>query len=226
MLERRQHVGIVAATFVACALAAAACGGDDATPVQSGTPDAATGEAGSDARSGEAGPDGSAGDGMTGDGNPISESGTGADGADAEGADAEADADAGLGAESGVSDGASTDSPSGGDGGCVSLDVKNVHSGCSVSVAGGGFSTSAQQSVCVAPGTIDLAAKVASNANHLGLWHHSAGDQGAGDPGTITGVGPAAQSATSVIVSGASACVWVCCPLVPGTGCPLFDQCP
>jgi hypothetical protein len=211
MLERRQHVGIVAATFVACALAAAACGGDDSTPTQEGTPDAAASEAGLDARASDAGADGAAIEDSSG---PGSEGGT--------------DAEAESGGDTGIPDGAGDDGPGAGDGGCVSLDVKNYKSWCSVSVAAGAFSTSDMQVVCVAPGTVDLAAKAASPAFKLGPapWHHTTGDKGSGDPGTVTGVGPAAQSATTVVVSAAGACAWICCPFATGTGCPLVDQCP
>jgi hypothetical protein len=129
--------------------------------------------------------------------------------------------------------GSPTVGSSGGAGGCsgttpVSLTVENFLSWCSVSVAGAAASSAATQTMCVAAGAVDLSAT--ANATFvLGTtpWHDTAGDTGSGDPGTVTGSGQAAQSATTVSVSGASGCVWVCCPGANGTpACPTTNQCP
>jgi hypothetical protein len=78
-----------------------------------------------------------------------------------------------------------------------------------------------------AAGTIDLDA-VALQGFILGedMWHHTDGDTGAGEPGTVTGTGQTASSAATVTVGDADACVWVCCPFPDGSGCPATDQCP
>lgn len=67
----------------------------------------------------------------------------------------------------------------------------------------------------------------------LGLWLVSIGylaygvSLGDRDPGTVTGTGQSAASATTVSVSGSSACVSVCCPGVNGSAaCPTTNQCP
>ncbi len=105
--------------------------------------------------------------------------------------------------------------------------VKNYLSWCNVTVNGGTASSSAAQSVTVTPGTINVSA-VALTGFILGPkpWHDTAGDTGAGDPGTVTGTGQAASSATTAVVSATGKCVWVCCPFTNGTGCPTTDQCP
>jgi hypothetical protein len=123
---------------------------------------------------------------------------------------------------------------SGGDaGGCtgatpVSLTVDNFRMWCSVSVAGGAASSAPTQTMCVAAGTVNLSAT--ANATFvLGPtpWHGTTGDTGLGDPGMVTGSGQTTQSATTVTVSGASACVSVCCPGATGTpACPTTNQCP
>ena len=99
----------------------------------------------------------------------------------------------------------------------VALTVKNYLSRCDVSVAGGAPSSAAAQSVCVAAGAVPLTAG-AMPGFRLGPtpWHDTDGDHGAGDP----------AGATSVTVSGASGCAWVCCPFLDGTGCPAANQCP
>lgn len=76
-------------------------------------------------------------------------------------------------------------------------------------------------------GTVTLAATALTNFE-LGPapWHDTAGDHGSGDPGTVTGTGQSAKSTTTVTASGASKCVWVCCPFTNGTGCPTTNQCP
>jgi hypothetical protein len=105
----------------------------------------------------------------------------------------------------------------------VALTVKNYLSWCSVSVAGHAASSAGAQTVCVAAGTIALSATALAGFE-LGPapWHHTDGDSGAGDAGTVT----SGTSAASVTASGASTCAWICCPFVGGTGCPTTDQCP
>src|SRR5262249_18996605 len=124
-----------------------------------------------------------------------------------------------------------TDSGTDGASGCgsqVALTVKNYLSWCSVSIGDGSTSTAAAQTVCVDPGTIHLTATAASATFKLGTapWHHTTGDTGSGDQGTVTGSGVSAESATTETASGASACVWICCPFTDGTGCPTTDLCP
>jgi hypothetical protein len=195
-------------------------GGVDA-PVTDGSPqDVTSSEAGPDATA-EGGPDGAAEGGPDGaaEGGPDGAAEGGPDGA-AEGGLVES------GSEAGPVDASGSDaSDASADAGCVTLTVKNFKNWCSVSVAGGSFSASATQTVCVAPGTVNLVAAPASNAFILGLWHHTSGDTGSGDPGVVTGEGGAALSTTTASVSGGSKCVWVCCPFPDGSGCPTADQC-
>jgi hypothetical protein len=108
------------------------------------------------------------------------------------------------------------------DAGSPILTVKNYLSWCSVSVNGGSTSVAAVQTVSVTPGTIPLSATASSATFALGPWHHTAGDTGAGDPGTVSG----GTSTASVVVGNTAACVWICCPFANGTGCPATDQCP
>lgn len=108
----------------------------------------------------------------------------------------------------------------------AAVTVANFLDWCSVSVAGHPASTAGAQTVCVASGPVALSA-TALPGFVLGPapWHHTDGDHGAGDPGTVTGTGQSAISAATLTVSGSSACAWVCCPFADGTGCPTADQC-
>jgi hypothetical protein len=107
-------------------------------------------------------------------------------------------------------------------GSCSMLTVKNVDVWCTVTVAGGTPSAAAEQTVCVAPGTVNLAA-TANTGFVLGDWHHTTGDTGSGDPGTVTN----GVSAATVRVGSSNACVWICCPGVGGVpACPTTDACP
>jgi hypothetical protein len=109
------------------------------------------------------------------------------------------------------------------DAGPLTLTVKNYLSWCSVSVAGAAPSTGASQMIGVTQGqVVTLKASPASASFILGDWHHTDGDTGGGDPGTVSG----AQSTAIVTIATASSCVWVCCPFTNGTGCPTTDQCP
>jgi hypothetical protein len=104
----------------------------------------------------------------------------------------------------------------------VALTVKNVDVWCTVAVNGGTPSAASEQTVCVADGMVSLSA-TANSGFVLGDWHHTAGDTGSGDPGTVAG----GTSTAKVAVSGSSACVWVCCPGSSGSpACPTSDACP
>ncbi len=107
------------------------------------------------------------------------------------------------------------------------LTVKNYLSWCSVSVAGGTASTNAVQTVPItSAGMKNLVATAASATFEIGpnMWHHTDGDTGSGDSGTVSG---AMSTATVTVQTTASKCVWVCCPFSNGTGCSgLADQCP
>lgn len=106
----------------------------------------------------------------------------------------------------------------------IELTVKNYLNWCDVSVAGGAASTAAVQTVCVADAMkVDLTATAASATFKLGDWHHTDGDSGSGDPGTVTGNPP--SSAAAITVSASKKCAWICCPFTDGTGCPATDQC-
>ena len=140
-------------------------------------------------------------------------------------ADGGGSTDAGS-ADAGVVDGGRANDAGSDAGSPPNLTVKNYLAWCSVSVNGGATSPAAVQAVNVPPGTIPLT-HVALAGFKLGLWHHTSGDtDGGGDPGTVTGSGQSASSATTVVVGGTPACVWVCCPFTSGLGCPATDQCP
>jgi hypothetical protein len=111
--------------------------------------------------------------------------------------------------------------------GCVNLTVLNYEVWCSVTVNGGAAFVTASQTVCVPPGTEQLATTALPDFE-LGPtpWHDTAGDTGQGDPGTVTGSGPSAVDSTTVVVGNTAKCVWVCCPFDDGVGCPTTDQCP
>jgi hypothetical protein len=110
---------------------------------------------------------------------------------------------------------------------CVSLTVLNYEVWCSVTVNGGAPFVADAATLCVPPGTEQLAAMALPDFE-LGPapWHDTVGDQGDGDPGTVTGSDASAVSSTTVVVGDAATCVWVCCPFDDGVGCPTTDQCP
>ncbi|HEX3343399.1 MAG TPA: hypothetical protein VHS09_02450 [Polyangiaceae bacterium] len=110
---------------------------------------------------------------------------------------------------------------------CVNLTVLNYEVWCSVSVNGGDAAVADAETVCVPPGTQQLAA-TALQFFELGPapWHDTAGDMGQGDPGTVSGSGASAVDTTTVVVGSQPKCVWVCCPFDDGNGCPTTDQCP
>ncbi len=120
-------------------------------------------------------------------------------------------------------DSATTDAgndAAGDSGGGPTLTVKNYLSWCNVAVGNGAASAAAVQTVS-ATGNVPLTA-TPLNGFKLGDWHHTTGDTGSGDPGTVANN----TSSASVNVGDAGACVWVCCPFTNGTGCPTTDQCP
>jgi hypothetical protein len=123
--------------------------------------------------------------------------------------------------------GGGTDSGGGGaDSGCdgVLLTVHNYLAWCSVSINGGTTSTAGTQTVCVPANTeVPLVHTAASSSFILGTWHHTDGDTGTGEAGTVSG----SMSSTTVQTDavGTTACVWVCCPFPDGTGCDVADQC-
>jgi len=132
----------------------------------------------------------------------------------------------GLGAGCGGSSKSSAPAPSCSGSTPVALTVQNYLSWCAVSVAGDAATTNATQTVCVADGAVPLTA-TAESGFELGPapWHLTDGDHGSGDPGSVTGSGQSAVSATTITVSGSTACAWVCCPFTNGTGCPTSNQC-
>jgi hypothetical protein len=136
----------------------------------------------------------------------------------------------GCGSSSSTTPDAHTGSGSGsGSGSGTALTVINYDVWCSVAVNGGTASTAAQQVVDVSPGTITLVASPASSTFEIGgdMWHHTNGDTGSGETGTVAGSGTTATSTAMVTVGSAAKCVWVCCPFANGTGCTgLADQCP
>jgi hypothetical protein len=150
-------------------------------------------------------------------------------GADATGADAPATSmDGGhAGAEAGVLDATIADAGAEASAPCVNLTVLNYEVWCAVSVNGGDAEVADAETLCVPPGTQQLAA-TALQFFELGPapWHDTAGDMGQGDPGTVTGSGATAVDTTTVVVGSQPKCVWVCCPFDDGSGCPTTDQCP
>jgi len=113
-----------------------------------------------------------------------------------------------------------------------SLFIKNFESRCSIAIGNGTASTGSPVAALLnggGPFTIHLAASASSDTFALGpaLWHHTDGDAGSGDAGTVAGTGTTATStATITIGTDSHACVWACCPLADGTNCPTTDQCP
>ncbi len=104
--------------------------------------------------------------------------------------------------------------------------LKNYTSWCSVSLGTGMFTTAAIiQNPNEPPGTLMLRAQPATSQFELGpmMWHHTDGDTGSGEAGTVSG----GISSATVTIGTTGKCVWVCCPFSPGgTGCPTTDQCP
>lgn len=136
------------------------------------------------------------------------------------------------GAIDGATDGAMADAPLDGPPGTTPLTVKNYLSWCNLKVNGGAESTASVQNVNVTPGAITLVARGIGTAQTptfiIGgnMWHHTDGDSGSGEPGTITaGAEPNGTSTATVTVGATAKCVWVCCPFPNGTGCNVAEQC-
>lgn len=92
--------------------------------------------------------------------------------------------------------------------GTTALTVKNYLAWCSISVDGGTASAAAQQVVNVAPGLITLTARRASAAFEVSgnIWHHTDGDNGAGEPGAITNPNdPPTKTSTAMVTVAATA---------------------
>lgn len=106
------------------------------------------------------------------------------------------------------------------------LTVKNYLNWCEVSVDGGTASAASMQTVNVMPGTITLTAAAATGFILGGdMWHHTNGDGGSGEAGSVSG----GVSTAMVTVATSAKCVWVCCPFPDGSGCEpavIGEQCP
>jgi hypothetical protein len=97
---------------------------------------------------------------------------------------------------------------------------------CSVTIGTGTASLAGVQMVPItASGPITL--KVSANSGFkldTNMWHHTDGDSGTGDSGTVSG---STSTATVTVTAGTAKCVWVCCPGTSGSpACPTTDQCP
>ncbi len=110
------------------------------------------------------------------------------------------------------------------------LTVKNAPTAtpwCSITINGGAASTAGIQTMPItASATITLTAAPESATFELAtdMWHHTNGDTGSGDSGTVSGM---TSTAMVTVTAGQSKCVWVCCPFASnGSGCALPDQCP
>lgn len=118
---------------------------------------------------------------------------------------------------------AAVDSPGGGG---TQLVVKNYLNWCSVKANGAATgSTAAVITMPVTAGAIPISATAASATFKIdaNMWHHTDGDTGTGETGTVVGM---QSSVMATVTAGTSKCVWVCCPFQNGTGCNVADQCP
>jgi hypothetical protein len=115
-------------------------------------------------------------------------------------------------------------SSGGGDASCTTLNVYNFKSWCSVGVNGATAATTAEQTVCLAPGSIPLVASAASGTFELGPdpWVYISGTGGtdSGIAGTVSG----SMSTTAVVLGSSPGCVLVCCPFTNGTGCTSSES--
>lgn len=111
------------------------------------------------------------------------------------------------------------------DAGGTQLLLKNYLAWCSVAINGAAASSASVQMVSVPPNSIPMVAAPANATFILGPapWHHTAGDAGSGDPGSVAN---GMSTATVTVAAGTTKCVWICCPFTDGTGCPTADQCP
>jgi len=105
----------------------------------------------------------------------------------------------------------------------VQLTVKDYLSWCSVTVGANAASSLGSQTVAVPANSTVALSMTPLTGFDLGDWHHTAGDTGNGDPGTVAN----GVSKTSVDVTTCTKCIWVCCPTsgLPND-CPTTDQCP
>lgn len=119
--------------------------------------------------------------------------------------------------------------------GTTPLTVKNVLSWCKVYVNGDTTGSTGSSIITnVTPGAITIAAMAAPDGNggslfkiDTNMWHHTDGDSGTGETGTVSGSGVTATSTVmATVVAGTPKCVWVCCPFTNGTGCNVPEQCP
>lgn len=121
------------------------------------------------------------------------------------------------------------DSPGSGSGSSVLLTVKDAPTGtpwCSVTIGSQAASTAGVVTAPItASGPITL--KVSPNSGFkldTNMWHHTDGDTGTGDTGTVSGT---TSTTTVTVTAGTAKCVWVCCPGSTGSpACPTTDQCP
>jgi hypothetical protein len=93
------------------------------------------------------------------------------------------------------------------------LTVKNFEDWCTFEINGTHSSSGPEEAVCVPDGTVNLTA-TANSGFVLGSkpWNDTTTENG---------------GSATIKVSGAAACVWVCCPGTSGTpACPTTDQCP
>jgi hypothetical protein len=108
----------------------------------------------------------------------------------------------------------------------VALTVKNILGRCAVEVAGSAASTAVAQTLCVPSGTVPLSTTPRPGAILPPTpWHDTDADHGNGDPGTVSQPGPVSAT-TITAAAGTNPCVWTCCTLPDGTGCPASNQCP
>ena len=111
--------------------------------------------------------------------------------------------------------------------GSATLTVKNYLSWCSISVDGMAASPAASitEPITTTRNDLPLVGTAASAAFKIDamMWHHTNGDTGSGEAGTVSGT---MSTATVTVTAGVDKCVWVCCPFTNGTGCPTTDQCP
>ena len=102
------------------------------------------------------------------------------------------------------------------------LTVENVGARCTVTIGDGQPSASAEQTLAdyFDGQTIPVSASAPAGLT-VGPWHHTSSDLGAGDPGTLTADGRAAN----VTLGDSPGCAWICCSATPGD-CPTSEQCP
>lgn len=105
------------------------------------------------------------------------------------------------------------------------LAVMNVGGNCSVTIGSGQPSTAPDDEVADydPDQTIALTASALPGFT-LGVWHHTDGDTGSGDSGTVVDEGNVETSSTTVTLTDVPGCVWICCSSAAGA-CPTTDPC-